>query len=589
MPHLTLLVISIIIIIICVCILWVYKQEDYTYSIRPCKVSDIVKTYNDVISKTSNADTESIDSQTVLEYNKALDNIKALYSKIPECSLFNTDNLEYNVEKGAFICLLDKPGSVCKEKLLHTQHITKSGTYSIPYNVTSMKITLVGGGAGPTFVYNGLPGSTITKTVPVYNISTFTAVIGKGGACNADITTLNQLTNLSLGGGDTSITIGKYTETVKGGSMVKKAITPGQFRENYSSAYRTGYNYGDGGNCNGCIPGKDGGIIVDYVYADYVQTIGKDGYVDMTFESPVANFPVPVGTKKVRILAVGGGGGGWKGGVVNSLPLPAGYPTYDVGYIDGNPNPIYYSKILYGEGGGAGGGSGEHIVTEFDIVPYPADLLVQYPKLTSTISINWIGAGGNGADGSNPAGNGGKTWYTFSTYRNTQQIFVEGGNAATGLITPGKGGMNSFGLASYDRTFQASGPGMNGTTFAARDPNGVIKYTVPNTPALQNFFPHQGTNGGSTSFNDSMFRPINTVADSTSPNTVFGLVNEPVDDYFDPNGLVRLKDAKRGCGGRGGDAYIYLKDGKDKLADLSKLTGSPGGRGGDGYVRVIFY
>lgn len=73
------------------------------------------------------------------------------------------------------------------------------------------------------------------------------------------------------------------------------------------------------------------------------------------------------------------------------------------------------------------------------------------------------------------------------------------------------------------------------------------------------------------------------------PNTVFGLVNEPVDDYNDPSGIVRLKDAKRGCGGRGGDAYIYLKDGKDKFVDPTKLTGSPGGRGGDGYARVIFY
>lgn len=588
MTHLTLLVI--IIIIICVCILWAYKKEDYTYSIRPCKFPDIVKTYNDAISKTSNADTDSIDNQTVLEYNNALENIKALYSKIPECSTFNTDNLEYNVEKGAFICLTDKPGSVCKDKLLQTQHITKSGTYSIPYNVTSMKITLIGGGAGPTFVYNGLPGSTITKTVPVYSLSTFTTVIGKGGACNADIATINQNTNTSLAGGDTSITIGKYTETVKGGSMVKKAITPGQFQETYSSSYQTGYNYGDGGNCAGCIPGKDGGIIVDYIYTDYVQSIEKDGYIDMTFDSPVKDFPIPAGTKKVRVLAVGGGGGGWKGGVANSLPLPAGYPTYEVGYVDGNPNPIYYSKTLYGEGGGAGGGSGEHVVIEYDIVPYPADLLLQYPKLTSTISVNWIGAGGNGANGSNPAENGGRTWFLFQTYRNGQQIYVNGGNAATGLITPGTGGINpNFGLAAYDRTFQASGPGMNGTTFATRDPNGVIKYTVPNTPALQNFFPHQGTNGGSTSFNDSMFRPINTIPDSTSPNTVFGLVNEPVDDYFDPNGVVRLKDAKRGCGGRGGDAYIYLKDGKDKLADLSKLTGSPGGRGGDGYVRVIFY
>jgi len=589
MTHLTLLVISIIIIIICVCILWV-KQEDYTYSIRPCKFPDIVKTYNDAIFKTSNADTDSIDIQTVLEYNKALDNIKALYSKIPECSTFNTDNLEYNVEKGAFICLSDKPGSVCKDKLLQTQHITKSGTYSIPYNVTSMKITLIGGGAGPTFVYNGLPGSTITKTLPVYNISTFTTVIGKGGACNADMATLSQLTNTSLGGGDTSITLGKYTETVKGGSFVKKAITPGQFQEKYSSSYQTGYNYGDGGNCSGCAPGKNGGIIVDYIYADYVQTIEKDGYIDMTFESPVKNFPIPTGTKKVRVLVVGGGGGGWKGGVANSLPLPTGYPKYDASYSDGDLNPIYYSKTLYGEGGGAGGGSGEHIVSEFDVTHYPADLLRQYPDLKPVIGVDSIGVGGNGANGSNPAENGGKTLFLFQSYRNGRQIETKGGMGATGLITPGVGGIDkNFGLAAYDRTYQASGPGANGTTFATRDPNGVIKYTVPNTPALQNFFPHQGTNGGSTSFNDSMFRPINTVADSTSPNTVFGLVNEPVDDYFDPSGVVRLKDAKRGCGGRGGDAYIYLKDGKDKLADLSKLTGNPGGRGGDGYVRVIFY
>jgi hypothetical protein len=533
--------------------------------------------------------------------------------------------------------------------MILSQTITQSGTYSIPPNVTGMTITIIGGGGGSSmpapgtgtaqqmarlpgcfgYAGHGLAGSTQTYQFNTYNFNSFSVAIGDGGKGYDSRKGVECIDN---SGGPTSFSLGSFAKTAIGGggaTRLTQTAPPGGSFQPYTSASQTGYSYGDGGDVytpastnyyyalnimpsyNRSTDGSNGAVIIKYKYNTTIpQTIADNGYIDITYTSP-GIFPIPPNTNYIAVLAAGGGGGGWYGGVLNRDPLPVGYPKPRIGDIN-----------MYGPPPGAGGAASPSFILSGTPYIYTPQLTPQFkfdgylfevgsysprivqafssmPELAPFVASNGyitiaeIGRGGNGASKGGTASDGTATLFRLSSgstrYESVNSTYyIQGGKAATGPMIPGSG----FGANNYISTSGILGisggggmpgsctvPGNPGTTRSKVDPNGVILTTVTNQESnTYNIDATAGSNGGAFSYSDTYL----------GANKIFGSSTSSLYDYNDPSGSVSLKNGLPGCGGRGGDSYIYDPDGKDKGVDPSTLSGSPGGKGGDGFVRLIF-
>lgn len=151
----------------------------------------------------------------------------------------------------------------------HIDSYTNAGTYTwtCPAGVTKAKVTVAGGGGGGleltgrnTVIHKGGRGALVTQTIDVNPHTTYTVVVGGGGAGQAKKYTVGPYTDCTAGGTSSFATL-----SARGGD-------PAYTNEKYPERDISGASYGEGAL---------GGFWDAYDRKDYwwaaQGSIGKDG------------------------------------------------------------------------------------------------------------------------------------------------------------------------------------------------------------------------------------------------------------------------------------------------------------------------
>lgn len=292
-----------------------------------------------------------------------------------------------------------KPQDIGEQEYYDTVEVlTEDGTWTVPENVTSVRIVLIGGGqggssgckgsdgkgnnggAGGIAGKGGSGGKVYTKTLTVNQGQQFQLAIGKGGTGGAYVTSES-----ADGKSGTSTTFGEFSSNVGASSDV--GFTDPTSQQQYAArglSGKTGGSGGNGGDSTTTLKGTNGESI-----DVYAGGAGRNG-ITRTSNS----------TGEKAANSGGGGGGaayGNDGGEASygglrwenfDMPNLKGYHWSGYGGNGGTgANAIFsdYADTAYGRGGiggnGGGGGGGAGVCT--------------------AIGGSWDNDPGNGGAGSN--------------------------------------------------------------------------------------------------------------------------------------------------------------------------------------------
>ena len=292
-----------------------------------------------------------------------------------------------------------KPQGIGEQEYYDTVEVlTEDGTWTVPENVTSVRIVLIGGGqggssgckgsdgkgnnggAGGIAGKGGSGGKVYTKTLTVNQGQQFQLAIGKGGTGGAYVTSES-----ADGKSGTSTTFGEFSSNVGASSDV--GFTDPTSQQQYAArglSGKTGGSGGNGGDSATTLKGTNGESI-----DVYAGGAGRNG-ITRTSNS----------TGEKAANSGGGGGGaayGNDGGAASTgslrwknfdMPNLKGYHWSGYGGNGGEgANAIFsdYADTAYGRGGiggnGGGGGGGAGVCT--------------------AIGGSWDNEPGNGGSGSN--------------------------------------------------------------------------------------------------------------------------------------------------------------------------------------------
>jgi hypothetical protein len=216
---------------------------------------------------------------------------------------------------------------------IFSQIFTTNTTYTVPVNVASLRIFMIGGGASGYSGHSGAGGAGYIQDIKYGPVSSGTSISITIGAGGARATALNASSN---NGSDTLVTIGSTTYNAAGGR-----------------------NSGSNGNMPGGDGSSGGGGAGNFGYGGKGGSGGSNGDSGATYSGGigmgVTYFNAAVNPTGILSAGAGGaagnsshsGGGGAGGIITDTVP----YPTAE----DGGNSQSGKGGVGFGAGGGSGG------------------------------------------------------------------------------------------------------------------------------------------------------------------------------------------------------------------------------------------